>query len=298
MKIPSTPIRRWTARISRSTVVVALLVLSGCGLGIVYPRLDSIGAWYVGRLVTLDDAQSAQLDGLLGAALARHRASELEQYSTFLRALAGSIEVGADAGVWQQALQQLEVFQREVGAELSTVAIEVGRTLTDEQVTELLASLAERDEEEWQEYGDRTPAQQLERRQKALRRTIEKFTGRLDARQRALVDRHAEVAGSFMVEWRDNRRAWREALAEALALRGSSEEFARRMTILVARPDETWTAQYRAAIDRRRTETIGLLAELDATLTKRQRDTASRKVVSLSIEIARLAQSGERKGRA
>ncbi len=37
--------------------------------------------------------------------------------------------------------------------------------------------------------------------------------------------------------------------------------------ILVARPDELWTPQYRAAIERRRTDTMELLAALDATLT-------------------------------
>jgi hypothetical protein len=124
---------------------------------------------------------------------------------------------------------------------------------------------------------------------------LERFTGRLDARQRQLVDAHAAAAGSFMTEWRDNRRAWREALAAALAVRGSGDEFARRMTILVARPDEAWTPQYRAAIERRRAETVELLAALDATLTPKQRDSASRRLTSLADELARLAQAGERK---
>ncbi len=295
MRPSAATIRRWNARVSRSVVIAALLALAGCGLGIVYPRLDTIVAYYVEGLVTLDDAQSSQLDSLLTESLDRHRASELDRYATFLAGLAGSVETSADAVVWQEAIRQTDVFWRDIGRELAPVAIGIGRTLTDEQVVELLANLEQRDEEEWQEYGELTPAQQVARRQKRVRRTLERFTGRLDARQRALVDMHAAGAGSFMAEWRDNRRVWRETLAAALAVRNSGEEFARRMTTLVVRPDELWTPRYRAAIERRRTEAIGLLAALDATLTPDQRASVRRRLTSLADELARLAQAKDRK---
>lgn len=297
---PSASIRSTSARVPWRAAVAALLALAlaGCGIGLVYPRLDTIGAYYVEGLVTLDDAQSLQLDRLLEASLVRHRASELDRYAVFLRELAASVEGGADAGDWQEAADRVDAFWRNIGAALVPAAIEIGRTLTDQQVAELLANLAERDEEAWQEFADRTPAEQLEHRQKMLRRSLERFTGRLDARQRALLDSHAATSGSFMTEWHENRRAWREALAAALAVRGSGEEFARRMARLIARPDELWTPQYRAAIERRRAETIGLLAALGSTLTPSQRDTARRKLASLAGELARLAQPDERKRRA
>ena len=292
---PAAPtIRRWKARLARGVAVAALLALAGCGIGIVYPRLDTIVAYYVEGTVTLDDAQSEQLDRLLAESLARHRASEPERYAAFLRSLATSVGQEAGTGVWRQALQQTDSFWRDIGGELAPVAIGIGRTLTDEQVAELLANLERQDEKEWREFGDLSLEQQLERRQKRLRRTLERFTGRLDARQRTLVDAHAAAAGSFMTEWRDNRGAWREGLAAALAVRGSGEEFVRRMTILVARPDELWTPQYRAAIERRRAETVDLLAALDVTLTPGQRDSARRRLTSLADELARLARAGER----
>jgi hypothetical protein len=287
--------RRWKTHVCRGMVVAALLAVAGCGLGFVYPRLDTIVAYYLEGFVTLDDAQSGMLDTLLSESLARHRASEPERYASFLRKLAGSVGQDAGAGTWQQAMQQTDAFWRAIGAELVPVAIGVGRTLTDEQVAELLANLEQRDEEEWRELDDLTPAQQVERRQKRVRRTLERFTGSLDARQQALVDEHAEGAGSFTSEWRNNRRAWREGLAAALAVRSSGEEFSRRMTILVARPDELWTPQYRAAIERRRTETVALLAALDATLTPRQRERARSRLKELAEELARHAPPKERK---
>ncbi len=295
MHATAASLRRWKTHLCRGVVVAALLAVAGCGLGIVYPRLDTIVAYYVEGMVTLDDAQSEQLDRLLSDSLVRHRASEPERYAAFLRTLAGSVGQGGGAGIWQQAAQQTDAFWHEIGAELASVAIDIGRTLTDEQVVELLENLERQEEKEWREFGDLKPAQQVERRQKRVRRTLERFTGSLDARQRALIDDHAARAGSFMAEWRDNRRAWREGLAAALAVRRSGEEFASRMTILVARPDETWTPQYRAAIERRRAETVELLAALDATLTPRQRDRARSRLTALADELARLAPARERK---
>ena len=62
---------RWVA------VVAVAIGLAGCGLGLVYPRLDSVVGFYVEGLVTLDKAQSAALKRTLASNLDWHRQSEL-----------------------------------------------------------------------------------------------------------------------------------------------------------------------------------------------------------------------------
>jgi hypothetical protein len=93
-----------------------------------------------------------------------------------------------------------------------------------------------------------------------------------------------------MAEWRENRRIWRDALAAALADRRSGESFATRMTHLIARPDDLWTPQNRMALDASRAALIELLADLDATLTARQRGAAQRELASLADEVQGLAR--------
>jgi predicted HAD superfamily phosphohydrolase YqeG len=58
---------------------------------------------------------------------------------------------------------------------------------------------------------------------------------------------------------------------------------------LIAEPDTLWTPQYRAAIERRRSEIVALLADLDGTLTAEQRHAARRQMLALADEIKRLA---------
>ena len=271
---------------------VALLAaaLGGCGIGLVYPRLDTLGTWYVEGLVSLDDTQSTELERMLEARLDWHRDSELVRYATFLRGMSDSVQRRTDAGTWREAARQAEVFWRDLGAGLAPVAVALGPTLTDEQVDELLRSLAEQDDEEWEEYADRTPQQRIERRQKSWRRGIERYTGRLDASQRALVNARAAASGSAIPEWREYRRAWREELAATLRVRGDAAQFEPRITRLFAHPDDWWTPGYRAALERRRGDLIDLLVELDATLSARQRAAAGREFTSLAAELEALSK--------
>ena len=272
--------------------LVALLAaaLGGCGIGLVYPRLDTLGTWYVEGLVSLDDTQSTELERMLQARLDWHRDSELVRYATFLRGMSDSVQRRTDAGTWREAARQAEVFWRDLGAGLAPVAVALGPTLTDEQVDELLRSLAEQDDEEWEEYADRTPQQRIERRQKSWRRGIERYTGRLDASQRALVNARAAASGSAIPEWREYRRAWREELAATLRVRGDAAQFEPRITRLFAHPDDWWTPGYRAALERRRGDLIDLLVELDATLSARQRAAAGREFTSLAAELEALSK--------
>jgi hypothetical protein len=282
---------RKVARRIRAFVALSLaLGLVACGLGVVYPRLDSVAAHYVESLVTLDRAQSRLLEHSLSTSLEWHRKSELNQYSGFLRGLAGDLEAGPDAVEWQRASAQTERYWREVLAQAAPGYARVAATLTDAQVAELIGNLERQDAERQREYSKRSPERRRLRREKSVRRAIEHFTGPLTTEQRNLVSQYARTTSSLTEQWLENRRVWRGALAAALAVRHDHERFEPLMLRLIARPDELWTPQYRAAFDARRAEILALLGELDATLTVAQREEAGRELVSLADELQGLAR--------
>lgn len=282
---------RATLRLLRAAAACCVaLWLAGCGMSLLYPRLDSIVAYYIEDLVTLDASQSRQLEHTLAADLAWHRDSELHRYADFLRGLASSIEGGPDSAAWTQASRQTEQYWRDIFAQAAPGYAAVAATLSDAQVAELLANLEKRDEERWREFADRTPEERLGQREKSMRRAVERFTGKLTDGQRALVRDYAMRTRTFMPEWRENRRVWRQALAEALADRRSGPPFAARMQQLIAEPDTLWTPQYRAAIEGRRAEIVALLAELDGSLTPGQRGTARKQMLALADELQELAR--------
>jgi len=281
---------KWRRALKAAALCCLALAITGCAASLLYPRLDSVVAYYIEDLVTLDAAQSKQLERTLAANLDWHRESELRKYADFLRGLAGSVEERVDRETWQQASRQTETYWRDIFAQAAPGYIAVAATLTDPQVAELMSNLKEKDEETWSEFAERTPEERRARREKSITKALQRFTGPLTPAQRAMVEEYSARARPFMAEWRENRRIWRDALAAALADRRSGEQFTARMTQLIARPDDLWTPQYRIAIDASRAALIDLLSDLDATLTPKQRSAARRELASLADEIQGLAR--------
>lgn len=283
--------RRLTGLLPQWLVVAALAVgLAGCGLGLVYPRLDTVVGFYIEGLVTLDKSQSAELKRILAGNLDWHRRSELDRYSVFLRELAVAVERGAGREDWISASRRTEEYWRRVFEQAAPGYAALAATFTDVQVAELLANLEREDEKDRREFAARTPEQHGARREKSMRRALERFTGPLTPAQRALIREHVASSPSFMPEWLENRRVWRGELAEALAGRRNGAEFDARMQVLVARPDELWTPRYRAAIDQRRESLVDFVAEFDATLTAPQRAAARRQLLALADEVQGLSR--------
>lgn len=265
------------------------LGLGGCALGLVYPRLDTLVGFYLQGLVSLDDAQSAQLKRTLAGNLEWHKRSELARYAAFLRDVAAGVEGGTGRNDWLEASRRTELYFRKIFEQAAPGYAALAASFTDAQVAELLTNLEAADEKTWREFARRRPAERDARREKSLLRAIERFTGPLDAAQRASVRAHVAESPSFMPEWRENRRLWRAELAETLAGRRTDPQFERRMFVLIARPDDLWTPQYRAAVEDRRESLARLMATIDATLTPQQRAAARRQLLALADEVQGLA---------
>src|SRR5512134_3359827 len=150
----------WMSRILPATVrwlAVATLALglAGCGLGLVYPRLDSVVGFYVEGLVTLDKAQSAALKRTLASNLEWHRQSELERYAAFLRDMAETVQAGASREAWLGASRQTEQYWREIFAQAAPGYAALAASFSEAQVAELLENLEREDEEAWQDFANR-----------------------------------------------------------------------------------------------------------------------------------------------
>lgn len=266
--------------------------LAGCTmLGLVYNRLDSLVGFYIEGLVDLTPEQSAQLEGTLAGNLQWHRESELQRYADFLRELAGTVDAGLERVRMLEASRRAEAYWRDIFVQAAPGYSALALTFTDAQVEQLIAGFAREDDEEYEEYADRSAVQRATQREKSVRKFLERFTGPLSAPQRALVREYVARTPSTMEEWRVTRQRWRASLEETLRTRAETPEFHARMLQLIARPDDLWTPQFRIAVAASRDSFSALVVELDATLTPAQRAATKRELIALASQVEKLLRA-------
>jgi Family of unknown function (DUF6279) len=280
------------ALLRAATLAVATLALAGCAmLGLVYNRLDTIVGFYIEDMVTLTPQQSAQLDDTLADNLAWHRGSELRRYAQFLREVAATFATPVDREQLVDVSRRSEDYWRDIFEQATPGYTALALSFSDAQVRELIDGFERRDEEEYREYAGRSEAERIQRREKQVRRLLERFTGPLNAQQRTLVADYARAVPEFMDEWRAMRVIWRDELEAALVQRRDTPQFRATMRQLIAYPDAYWPDAYRRRFDAGREGFLALLQQLDRTLTAEQRAATRRELLALAVEVEKLIRA-------
>jgi len=253
-------------------VLLGAVLVAGCsGVKVVYGQLDVLLPWYLRDYVELDPGQRSQLQHSVETLLAWHRESELGRYAAFFRELAEDTAAPLPPGRLEAARQELEAFWDDIGRRAAPDAAALLATLSDRQVESMFERMAREDDELARESLGRSPAQRAGRREKALVRQLERWTGRLDGPQREIVGACARDLRGDTEGWLASRRAWREALREALARRADAAALAISLERLFADGEEFWTPSYRDSFRADRQRVLRMLEEVDRSLTARQR---------------------------
>lgn len=278
------------SRLAGVALLACTLLLAGCGLGLVYPRLDTLVGHHIRGLVSLDDAQAAELEAVLAGNLDWHRRSELARYDAFLRGLAAEVATGLDRAELERATEQAVAYWRGVQRQAAPGYAALAGTLSDAQVRELLGSLARDDAEEFRETQERSGQGTLRKREKSLRRSVERLTGPLDARQRELLAQYLVRLGPETEGWQESRKAWRDALAAALAERSDPVALRARFERLLVYPEQYWTPAHRRVVEANRARFLDFAVALESTLTVTQRRAVQRELLALADELRSLAR--------
>ena len=273
-----------------AAVLLAALAVVGCTNSLVYNRLDTIARWYIGSLVTLDDAQQDALRDWLARSLAWHRDSELRRYELFLRDLSGKVAVGPDPSLLPKAVQEAEGFIGDLSAQLAPEAAALLTTLRPTQTDEFLANLDKRNREELDEEKERTSADRQKRRTRSMMKSLERWTGTVTAGQKEIIERtlsEMEAAGLLgeTDEWYASQVAWRSALRQALAKGPAGRD---EVDALLRDPRKAYTEAHRAAEADQRRRFMAFANELDESLLPRQRATLSAKLADLAQDLKSL----------
>jgi hypothetical protein len=268
---------------------VLLLAVSAAGCAkFMYNRLDTLAAWYIGDLVSLDDQQRSDVRAWLGQTLQWHRTSELGRYATFLREFSATIAQPLGRESFQRAFDRVEGFVGDFTAQTAPQATRLLLQLSPAQVEELLTNLEEKSNERSEDERDAISDGTWQAKQiKNTQRQVKRWTGTISDEQKRLVDETMQHVQPTTLEWLDSQRQWRAALRDAFSNRDTAEK---RILALLREPDTQWTAQYKTKESSNREQILSLMTALDASLTPAQRERMQHELTSLAERLEALTE--------
>lgn len=279
----------------RRQAQVLLLVMLGIGVSgctnFFYNRLDTLAAWYVQDLVSLDDDQRSDLRAWLESTLQWHRQSELTRYATFLRELADQSTRPGNERTYQAIEDQAEEFGARLVEQAAPDAARLLMSLMPAQLNEFETNLAEKSRERNEEnLKALAKGKWHDKRARDIEKQLKRWTGSITKEQQQLIAERSARFDSTTADWLESQARWRQAMFGALRERftaGSSPAVVEeRILALLRTPENHWTRAYQTQAAQNREQSLAVLASIDASLTASQR-------AHLQHELTQLAQQLE-----
>ena len=256
-----------------------------------YNRLDTLAAWYIQDLVSLDDDQRSNLRSWLEGTLQWHRKSELTHYVSFVRELAGTASRPGNSTSYRVIESQVETFGARLVEQAAPDAARLLMSLSPAQLTEFETNLGEKSRERNQKnLKALADGDWHEKRAKDIEKQLKRWTGSVTKEQKQLIAQQSERFDSTTTDWLESQGHWRKAMFGALQERFSAGQspaaVEERILALLRKPESQWTRAYQSKSKQNREQSLTVLAALDASLTPAQRS-------YLQAELAKLAQQLE-----
>ncbi|MEM1153725.1 MAG: DUF6279 family lipoprotein [Pseudomonadota bacterium] len=274
----------------RWLLLASLVFLGACSsTTFVYNQLDTIVPWYVDDYVDLDREQREQLDAELEVFLAWHRQQELPRYVQLLDQVDSTLGTPVTTEEIADLYAEMEVAFVRLEEESLVWLLDLGESLTDQQVAELLVYMQERQEEFKEEYLSRSDEEYREKIYDNLKDNFSDYMGRLDKQQRERLQLASQEMERTDALWLQEREIWQERIAEFLEREPGWQQ---RVREAVAQRGESVSEEYREAYLHNLDVIFVAVADVLNSRTEKQDDRLRREVVSLRDDLETLIAQG------
>ncbi|MDH5255244.1 MAG: DUF6279 family lipoprotein [Gammaproteobacteria bacterium] len=252
------------------TVVVAAALLGGCVVRVVYNQLDWLALLYVEDYFDLDRAQEEQARQMIGRTISWHRENQLPRYATLMRTVLGGIAPPVEPAFLADRYAEVVSFWDDLLRHVAPDFARLLQSLSDEQVSDLFAKLADDNRELQEDYSGISREERRAKQDKAVIKAFKRFTGRLSPEQEALVRTRTARFHDLSDDWLKRREAWQTELRVLMAGRKTDPLFAERITDLLLNPNQFDSPGYRRLVLENQQSSFGLVAAVLNSLSPKQ----------------------------
>lgn len=252
------------------TGVLGAVLLSGCVVRVVYNQLDWLALWYVEDYFDLDPAQEEQAREMVARTLAWHRETQLPRYASLTRNTLAGIGPPVDPEFLADRYADVVTLWDELLRHVAPDFAGLLQSLSDEQVEELFANLAEENRELDDDYSGVSRDERRAKQDKAIIKAFRRFTGRLNAEQEVLVRTRTARLHDLSADWLKRREAWQKEFRVLMIARKSDPAFATRLSDLLLNPNQFDTPGYRKLVLENQQSSFRLVAAVIDSLSRKQ----------------------------
>ncbi|WGY47162.1 DUF6279 family lipoprotein [Vibrio sp. ABG19] len=261
-------------------LIAAFMVCSCSTTTFVYNNVDWFIEFYLDDYVELDSKQEEILVKSVNKLRSWHRTTELSKYKTDLTLFTEQLKeqhLNRDQwlDIFSKSKRHIYNFRDEVAPE----AIKLIQQLSDDQINQVLVLWSENDHEEFEEFTQLGAEEEIEVRQEKIKEALERNIGDLSSQQESIVYRYSLRIESTFVEENAYSKKLRTALEQLLDNR-NTDEFSNKFTFLIKNLDSFKSESLLNAKQTNEYVYAELLSELNASLSKKQRDNLLKKLKS------------------
>lgn len=277
-------------------LLLCLALAAGCSsTTFFYNRLDFLVPWYVDDYVELNAEQDRELERRLEPFLDWHRYEELPRYVALLEQAGDMLQDGLSLAEAEELTRAAERAGNRVQTRSLDWLLPMGAALSDDQVEEFIANLRDKQEELEEEYLERDLEEYREDAYDNLVENSQDYLGRLDDRQRDVLEMAAESLQRSDHLWLQERAAWIDRLEQLLQRQPGWQDAVRQA---VAQRWERSSEEYRGMYR----NNLGVIQQALVTVinhrSERQDQRLQRELSGLREDFLALSREGQGSGEA
>ena len=281
------------AALSKTLLLLALILGSGCSVKFAYNNLDRFARWGVSDYLNMNDEQRRYFDAEFAKLHYWHRTNHLPKYSDLLESLPTTLADGADAEEIRAVENTMLGWAAEMEERGTPMVIEMMRSMTDEQVAQLPKRLEASNREIAKPERDKTLEASQEHWQDDIAEVFAQFAGRLSPEQKKYLASQSVRYLPERVLWAEYRRRWQAELLRLLAQRDDPVRFAERYIALARNRKTYYGAELTQIFDHNEALSREVGEWMLNNMTERQRERLFERLFQLATEFRELAAEAD-----
>ena len=247
-----------------AVTLVLVLAIAGCSSARLAYRYADLGTvWWIEDYVSLTSDQENTLEQGVRDLRQWHCSEELPRYERWLSTVitdanSALLTDSARTGFHQEQLLALLPALTEKATPMIAAFL---KTLSDEQVQELAANMADRQQELEQDLLKRSPEATASARAERTAERLESWLGDFSDDQYFRVQRWSAAQAGQTEIWLEGRQRWQQAFLEALQQRQQAE-FASVIADLLQNPEQARGLAYQQTMVQSKNAMAKLLSDL------------------------------------